>query len=168
MQKFLKIFFIISLFAPYFAYAAELKDIPNLTDMVEIEADRLDVDTQKGQALFQGNVKASKGDILVKGAMLTLKYDNTTQKVTSLIAENDVYVVWQDKEASCDKAVYQLDRNMMELIGDVVITKGQERLSGQKVIVDMASDTQVVEGGSGRVKIRVNTQEESGILQWEK
>ena len=168
MQKFLKIFFIISLFSPYFAYAAELKDIPNLTDMVEIEADRLDVDTQKGQAIFQGNVNASKGDILVKGAMLTLKYDNTTQKVTSLIAENDVYVVWQDKEASCDKAVYQLDRAMMELIGDVVITKGQERLSGQKVIVDMASDTQVVEGGSGRVKIRVNTQEESGILQWEK
>lgn len=168
MQKFLKTFFIISLFVTYSAYAAELKDIHNLSDMVEIEADRLDVDTQKGQAVFQGNVKASKGDILVKGAMLTLKYDNKTQKVTSLIAENDVYVLWQDKEASCDKAVYQLDRNMMELIGDVVITKGQERLSGQKVIVDMASDTQVVEGGSGRVKIRVNTQEESGILQWEK
>jgi len=56
----------------------------------------------------------------------------------------------------------------MELTGDVIITKGAERLSGQKVIVDMVSDTQVVEGSGGRVKIRVNTQEESGILQWEK
>ncbi|HOO37441.1 MAG TPA: LptA/OstA family protein [Deltaproteobacteria bacterium] len=136
--------------------------------MVEIEADRLDVNTQDGQAVFQGNVKATKGDILVKGETLTLTYDNTSRKVTSLIAERDVYVLWLDKEASCDKAVYKLDENMMELIGDVTITKGDERLSGQKVIVDMASDQQVVEGGGGRVKIRVNTQKESGILQWEK
>ena len=168
MQKFLKIFFIISLLAPSLTYAEELKDMPDTSDMVEIEADRLDVNTQKGLAVFQGKVTASKGDILVKGEMLTLSYDSATQKVTSLIAENDVNVFWQDKEALCDKAVYQLDKNTMELIGDVVITKGQEKLSGQKVVVDMTSDTQVVEGGSGRVKIRVNTQEESGILQWEK
>ena len=168
MRNLLKIFFIISFVAPSFLYGSELKDSPVISDMVEIEADRLDVNTQNGQAVFQGNVKATKGDILVKGETLTLTYDNTSRKVTSLIAEKDVYVLWLDKEASCDKAVYKLDENMMELIGDVTITKGDERLSGQKVIVDMASDQQVVEGGGGRVKIRVNTQKESGILQWEK
>ena len=168
MRNLLKIFFIISFVAPSFLYGSELKDSPVISDMVEIEADRLDVNTQNGQAVFQGNVKATKGDILVKGETLTLTYDNTSRKVTSLIAERDVYVLWLDKEASCDKAVYKLDENMMELIGDVTITKGDERLSGQKVIVDMASDQQVVEGGGGRVKIRVNTQKESGILQWEK
>jgi lipopolysaccharide export system protein LptA len=168
MRNLLKIFFIISFVAPSFLYGSELKDSPVISDMVEIEADRLDVNTQNGQAVFQGNVKATKGDILVKGETLTLTYDNTSRKVTSLIAERDVYVLWLDKEASCDKAVYKLDENMMELIGDVTITKGDERLSGQKVIVDMASDQQVVEGGGGRVKLRVNTQKESGILQWEK
>jgi len=168
MRKLLRIFFIISILAPSLAYGSELKDSIVISDMVEIEADRLDVSTQEGRAVFQGNVKATKGDILVKSTTLTLFYDNTSQKVTSLIAEDEVSVLWQEKEASCDKAVYQLDKNMMELIGGVIITKGQERLSGQKVIVDMASDTQVVEGGSGRVKIRVNTQKESGILQWEK
>jgi lipopolysaccharide export system protein LptA len=168
MRKLLKIFFIISIVAPSFVYGGALKDSPVTSDMVEIEADRLDVNTQNGQAVFRGNVTATQGDILVKGATLTLFYDNTSQKVTSLIAENDVYVLWQDKEASCDKAVYNLDENRMELTGDVIITKGQERLSGQKVVVDMASDQQVVEGGGGRVKIRVNTQKESGILQWEK
>ncbi len=168
MRKLLILFFIISISAPSFVYGSELKNSPPISDMVEIEADRLDVNTQKGQAVFQGNVKATKGDILVKGETLTLLYDNTSQKVTTLIAENDVYVLWLDKEASCDKAVYKLDKNMMELTGDVIITKGEERLSGQKVFVDMASDKQVVEGGGGRVKIRVNTQKESGILQWEK
>jgi lipopolysaccharide export system protein LptA len=168
MHRFLKIFFIISIVAPSLLYAQELKDIHDQSDMVEIEADRLDVDTQKGQAVFQGNVKAKKGDILVKGSTLTLFYNNTTQKVSSLIVDGNVSLFWQDKEASCDKAVYKLDEELMELVGDVIISKGEERLSGQKVVVDMVSNTQVVEGSGGRVKIRVNTQEESGILQWEK
>lgn len=168
MQRFLKIIFIISLLTPFLAHADELKNSPGTSDMVEIEADRLDVDTHAGQAVFRGNVKAVKGAIQVKGEMLTLSYDSSTQKVTSLIAENHVYVIWEDKQASCNKAIYQLNRNVMELTGDVLITKGQERLSGQKVVVDMNSDTQMVEGGSGRVKIRVNTKEGSGILQWEK
>jgi lipopolysaccharide export system protein LptA len=168
MHRFLKIFFIISIIAPSLLYAQELKDIYDRSDMVEIEADRLDVDTQKGQAVFQGNVRATKGDVLVNGSTLTLFYNSTTQKVSSLIVDGDVSLFWQDKEASCDKAVYRLDEELMELVGDVIITKGEERLSGQKVIVDMASNTQVVEGSGGRVKIRVNTQEESGILQWEK
>jgi lipopolysaccharide export system protein LptA len=168
MHRFLKIFFIISIIAPSLLYAQELKDIYDRSDMVEIEADRLDVDTQKGQAVFQGNVKAKKGDILVKGSTLTLFYNNTTQKVSSLIVDGNVSLFWQDKEASCDKAVYKLDEELMELVGNVIISKGEERLSGQKVVVDMVSNTQVVEGSGGRVKIRVNTQEESGILQWEK
>ncbi|HHO76902.1 MAG TPA: hypothetical protein ENN05_10810 [Deltaproteobacteria bacterium] len=168
MHRFLKIFFIISLLGPCLAYTQELKDTPVKSDMVEIEADRLDIDTSQGKAVFQGSVKAAKGDIIVNSQMLTLFYDNKTQKVTSLIAEREVFVLWQDKEATCSQAVYSLDREIMELTGDVIITKGEETLSGQKVIVDMASETQVVEGSGGRVKIRVNTQEESGILQWEK
>ncbi len=168
MRKFLGIFFIISIVVPSLAYTQELKDTPVSSDMIDIEADRLDVNTPEGKAVFQGNVRATKGDIIVESRMLTLLYNNTTQKVTSLIADGDVFVLWQDKEAKCSQAVYSLDREMMELTGDVIITKGVERLSGQKVIVDMISDTQVVEGSGGRVKIRVNTQEESGILQWEK
>ena len=168
MRKFIKIFFIINLLFTPWTMAQELKATPAPSDMVDIEADRLDVNTQEGRAVFQGNVEAKKGDILVKGATLTLIYDNTSSKVSSLIADGDVFVNWQDKEATCKKAVYELDREIMELSGDVLIIKGEERLFGQKVIVDMASDRQVVEGGGKRVRIRVNTEEESGILQWEK
>ncbi|MBN2299335.1 MAG: hypothetical protein JXM72_12115, partial [Deltaproteobacteria bacterium] len=146
MHRFLKIFFIISIVIPSLAYTEELKDTPDSSDMVEIEADRLDVNTPEGKAVFQGNVKAKKGDIIVNSQVLTLLYDNKTQKVTSLIADGEVFVLWQDKEATCNQAVYSLDKEMMELAGDVIITKGAEKLSGQKVIVDMASDTQVVEG----------------------
>jgi lipopolysaccharide export system protein LptA len=58
----------------------------------------------------------------------------------------------------------------MELIGNVIITRGQDRVSGQKVTIDMVKDIHVVEGGrSGRVKLRVNSgSKESGVLEWKK
>ncbi|MGC9323168.1 MAG: LptA/OstA family protein [Desulfomonilia bacterium] len=147
--------------------AQDLTGAAAQADMIEIEADRLDVNTQTGEALFQGNVKAHKDTISLTSSTLSVTYNRTTNKVSRLIARGEVTILWEDKEAFCQEVVYDLDSQTMELSGDVLITRGQEKLSGQKVTIDMASDTQTVEGQGGRVKILVNTDQESGILQWE-
>jgi lipopolysaccharide export system protein LptA len=56
----------------------------------------------------------------------------------------------------------------MVLTGNVIITRGEERVIGEKATMNMKNDTQVVEGGGGRVKVRVNTGKESGVMQWGK
>jgi lipopolysaccharide export system protein LptA len=145
-----------------------VKSSGSVSDMIDIESDRMDVDTQKGVAVFKGNAKATQKDIVVRGAVLTLKFDDATKKVNTLIAEKDVYIHWQDKEATCEKAVYRLDDESLDLTGNVLVTRGEERLSGQRVAVDMKTNRQSVEGQGGRVKIRVNNDQESGILQWRK
>ncbi|HPW68084.1 MAG: LptA/OstA family protein [Desulfomonilia bacterium] len=172
MRTFLPIFFITSLamgaltFAP--ARAEGLKGGEGVSDMITIESDHLDVNTEKGDAVFTGNVKATQGDITVQGARLILQFDETTKTVNTLVAENDVFILWQDRQATCDKAVYRLDRETLDLSGDVLITRGEERLSGQRVKVDMKTNSQTVEGQGGRVQIRVKNDQESGILQWQK
>ena len=158
----------ISLLMPGVSVAGELIVSGTESDMIEVEADRLDVNTEKGEATFQGDVKAMRGDMVITSKILRLYYDNATSKVNQLIAEEDVALAWQDKKGLCNKAVYLLDEQKIMLIGNVNITRGDEMLSGQKVTFDMASDRQVVEGQGGRVKIRINPTEESGILQWEK
>jgi lipopolysaccharide export system protein LptA len=50
----------------------------------------------------------------------------------------------------------------------VVVTRGVERLSGERVTVDMKTDRQMVEGKGGRVRIRVHNDQDSGILKWQK
>jgi len=136
--------------------------------MIDIESDRLDVNTQTGEAVFTGNVKATQGEIVVQGEKLTLKFDDADKKVNTLIAEQNVYIHWQDKEATCDRAVYKLNEEVLDLTGNVLVTRGEERLSGQRVAVDMKTNRQTIEGKGGRVKIRVNNDQESGILQWRK
>jgi lipopolysaccharide export system protein LptA len=148
--------------------AQDLKMPPGKSDMVDIEADQLDVNTKNGTAIFKGKAKATKADIVVKGDMLTIAYNTTTHKVNTLTSEGNAYIQWKDREATCTKAVYNLTDNIMVLTGDVVMTRGEERVTGQKVTVDMKNDRQVVEGGGGRVRVRVNTGKETGIMQWGK
>jgi len=172
MRVFLLIFFISSfissaVFSPQIR-AQDLKGGQGVSDMIDIESDRLDVNTQTGEAVFTGNVKATQGEIVVQGEKLTLKFDDADKKVNTLIAEQNVYIHWQDKEATCDRAVYKLNEEVLDLTGNVLVTRGEERLSGQRVAVDMKTNRQTIEGKGGRVKIRVNNDQESGILQWRK
>lgn len=171
MRRYIRIFLIISLILPCALNAEALKALktpPGASDMVDIEADRLDVSTQKGTAVFKGNVKATKADIMVKGNTLSLAYDQKSKKVTTLTADGNVYILWKEREATCGHVVYNLVTDVMVLTGNVVVTRGEERLTGQKVTLDMKNDSQIVEGGGGRVKVRVNASEKTGIMQWEK
>jgi lipopolysaccharide export system protein LptA len=170
MHRLLKIFLIISMISmlPHIASAQNLKMMPPKSDMVDIEADRLDVNTKNGTAIFKGKAKAVKADTVVKGDVITVTYDATTHKVNTLTSEGNAYILWKGREATCNKAVYNLIDEVMVLTGNVIITRGEERVIGEKVTADMKNDTQVVEGGGGRVKVRVNTGKETGVMQWGK
>ena len=170
MRRLLKIFLIINMVSslPSILPAESLKMTPAKSDMVDIESDRLDVDTKSGTAIFKGNAKAVKTDSVVKGDVLTVTYNTKTHKVNTLIAEGNAYILWKGREATCNKAVYNLVDDIMVLTGNVIITRGEERVIGEKATMNMKNDTQVVEGGGGRVKVRVNTGKESGVMQWGK
>jgi len=165
----LPIFFIISLLFVPQVQAQDPKGSPVVSaDMIDIESDHLEVDTQKGQAVFTGNVKANRGGIVIHGQRLTLIFGGAERKIETLTAEQDVIIRWQDKEASCEKAVFRPGDETLDLTGNVVVTRGVERLSGERVTVDMKTDRQTVEGQGGRVKIRVYNDQDSGILKWQK
>jgi lipopolysaccharide export system protein LptA len=62
-------------------------------------------------------VKAVQGNTIIKGSTLTLFIDNNTKKITRLIADRNVYIKWDDKESTCDHAVYNLPVKVLELTG---------------------------------------------------
>lgn len=148
--------------------AQDLKKTPAKSDMVDIESDRLDVNTKNGTAIFKGKAKATKLDTVIKGDTLTVSYDTATKKVKTLTAEGNAYILWKGREATCTKVVYNLTEDVMTLTGNVVITRGEERITGEKITADMKNDSQVIEGGGGRVKVRVNSGKETGVMQWGK
>jgi lipopolysaccharide export system protein LptA len=180
MHKWLRNFLLISLFclcAAPAAYAADGKaKAPDLkikkpaSEMIDVEADRLEVDKEKGEAVFTGNVKATQDNVIIKGATMTLLIDKSTNKVDTLIVDKDVFIHWDDKDSTCSHAVYTISKKLLELTGNAIITRGPERVAGEKIVIDMLTNRQVVESAKGgRVKLRVKSgSAETEVFQWKK
>jgi lipopolysaccharide export system protein LptA len=146
--------------------AASLKEEFKTTDTVDIEADKLDIYRDKQEAVFYQNVKAKKGDMTLTCQKLQMIYNATTEKVDQLIASEEVLITWQEKQATCDQANYILAEEKIFLTGNVIITRGEEKMSAQAVTIDMKTGSQVAEGKEGKVKIRIKTEQGIDTLKW--
>jgi len=167
MQRYLLVIFLFSQMFGFSVYAAEFKGSHPKADNIEIKADRLDVYNDRSESIFSGNVEAVREDIKIYCEKLHLFFDSKTHTVSKLIAEKDVRIFWEDKKAVCSEATYLLVEKKIIMVGDVVITRGDERLSAQRVTIDMKANHQTVEGKKGsRVDIKVQTEKETGILEW--
>ena len=167
MQRSLLVIFLFSQVFGFSVYAAEFKDSHPKVDNIEIKADRLDAYNDRSESIFSGNVEAVRDEIKIYCEKLHLFFDRKTHTVSKLIAEKDVRIFWEDKKAVCSKATYLLVEKKIIMVGDVVITRGDERLSAQSVTFDMKTNHQTVEGKKGsRVDIKVQTEKETGILKW--
>jgi lipopolysaccharide export system protein LptA len=148
---------------------AAVKDKATPADMFDIEADKLDVYKAKGEAFFQGNVVATKPDMTIKSKTMKIYYNNATKQLKQMVADGNVSIKMKDPEkgpdrdATCKQAIYQYEEKKIILIGDVVIIRGQDRLTGQKVTLFIEGDRQEVEGGPGkRVTIKGSLNKDSG------
>ncbi|MEM6407712.1 MAG: lipopolysaccharide transport periplasmic protein LptA [Pseudomonadota bacterium] len=121
---------------------------------VEITADELTVDQASGEAVFIGNVVAGQGDMRLSAGQVEVKYatadGQTTGRISQLIATQGVTLVNGAEAAEAQRAVYHVERAEIVMTGDVILTQGQNALSGEQLTVDLAS-------GNGRMTGRVKT-----------
>ncbi|OPZ57587.1 MAG: LPS-assembly protein LptD [Deltaproteobacteria bacterium ADurb.Bin510] len=142
--------------------------------ILDITANRLDASSGRGEAIFKGAVVAKKGDMVLTSESLKVVFDLKTKKVSRVIATGKVHITQPGRDVRCQQTDYNIVTEVMILTGSVVIrdTVKDQLLSGNRVIYDRKNDRQVVEGqdqsGRGRVKFRIQTDEESGILEWKK
>lgn len=141
---------------------------------IEITADRLDVDQVAKRAVFGGNVHAVQGDVRLAGQSLTVFYDETRKgeeapaadtaepggegvsggRIRRMEVQGGVHVSSPKETASGDAGVYDLEEGMITLIGNVILTRGENILRGARLNIDVESGKSVILGSSetGRVK----------------
>ncbi len=121
---------------------------------VEVSADELSVDQANGQAVFNGNVLVVQGDIRLTAERILVVYsrgnDGAASGIDRLEAGGGVTFVTATDSAEALEAVYSITDGSVTLSGDVLLTQGQNAISGEKLIVDLAE-------GSGRMEGRVRT-----------
>ena len=123
------------------------------TQQVEVSADELSVDQANGQAVFAGNVLVVQGEVRMSAGRVAVVYADTggsANGISSLRATGGVTFVTASDAVEAREATYSVENGTVQLSGGVILTQGQNAISGETMIVDLNS-------GQGRMEGRVRT-----------
>jgi len=119
---------------------------------VDVTADRIEVQDRADRALFTGNVHVTQAELTMDTARLTVAYSsNGGVQIRRLDAAGGVVVRSPSETARGEFGIYDLDRKLITLIGNVQLDREQNRVSGSRLVIDLDSGRAVIDGGPAGV-----------------
>jgi lipopolysaccharide export system protein LptA len=129
---------------------------------IEINADSLEVLERERVAIFRGNVDALQGRIRLKADELKVHYKggaegggSLTGAITRIDAAGGVFLSSPTETAQGDRGIYLVERREITLSGKVVLTKGENVIRGQSLVMNMDTGYSKIEGGGAAPGERV-------------
>jgi lipopolysaccharide export system protein LptA len=143
----------------------------NRDQPIRIQAAALEVRDKDRIATFTGDVHLINGDTELRCKSMVVFYDEEPvsgggakaasvgpsggQQIRRIEAKGGVTVVQKDQNATGDTAVFNMRENTVTLTGNVVVTRGQDVLRGQRLWVNLTSGVSKMDGG--RVDVLIDT-----------
>jgi len=119
---------------------------------VDVAADRIEVQDRADRAIFSGNVHVRQAELSLDTARLTVAYSGTGSiQIDRLDASGGVTVRSPSETARGDFGVYDLNRKLITLVGDVVLTRSGSQINGSRLVIDLTSGRAVIDGGPAGV-----------------
>jgi len=118
---------------------------------VDVSADRIEVQDRDDRAVFAGNVRARQGSLTLDTARLTLAYSSGGGdgiQIRRLDASGGVTVTSPSETARGNFAVYDLDRKLITLVGDVRLARQGSTINGSRLLIDLNTGRAVIDGGA--------------------
>lgn len=125
---------------------------------LHIASDRMEVRQQDKTIVFQGHVVVRQDDLTITGNQLkvtaaqvgkSVKADQSAivDKIDRIEVEGDVKITQREKQATANKAVYYHQEQKIVLMGNPVVSQGQDKVQGRLITLYIAEGKSVVEGG---------------------
>jgi len=120
---------------------------------IDISSDRIEVQDRADRAIWSGNVHAVQGDMTMDAARMTVAYSHASQpgqdpQINRIDASGGVTVVSPTERAKGNFGIYDLNRKLITLIGNVTLTRGTNVVNGARLVIDMNSGRATVDGNA--------------------
>ncbi len=112
---------------------------------LEIAADSMTISHEDGSAVLEGNVVIGQGTLRLAAPAVTINY-NEAGGLSRIEASGGVTVVTPNEEIEAQTALYTLANDEMLLTGGVLLSQGRSAVSAERMRVDLATGTAVLEG----------------------
>ena len=118
---------------------------------VDVTADRIEVQDRADRAIFAGNVHVTQAELTLETPRLTVAYSGqaggANVQIRRLDAAGGVVVKSPSETATGDFGIYDLDRKLITLIGNVQLRRQTDQVNGARLVIDLDSGRAVVDGG---------------------
>ena len=116
---------------------------------INIDADQLITRQNPLKSEFIGNVYAHDEDNHFWGDKMIIYYDEN-KKINLINLEENVRIKRINEEATGNFASYNPKKEIIEIIGDVVVYKDKNVMYGDKLTIDLISSTSIIMGNEDK------------------
>lgn len=114
---------------------------------VDFTADRIEVQDRADRVVVSGNVVVKQASMTMTAQRLTVAYHQTGGvEIDRMDASGGVVVTRANERATGSVAIYDLNRRLITMIGNVQLNQGANRLTGQRLLIDLTSGRSTVDG----------------------
>ena len=128
---------------------------------VRITSQQLEADYQAQIITFINDVVARQKEFTLYADRLLLFIGGEMEEIEKIVAQGNVRMVQENREATCREATYYHRDGTLVLRGEPVVREGDNWVSGKRIIYYIDEKKSVAEGeGEERVKVTIIPREE--------
>lgn len=117
---------------------------------LDISAERLEMQQKQGRAIFSGAVQVTQGNLTLRSDNMTVFYaledDKRDPAISRLDAEGAFRLTSATETLTGDWGIYDVDRQLVTVGGNVSFTQGSTELKGSRLEFDLVSGTAKLDG----------------------
>jgi lipopolysaccharide transport protein LptA len=127
----------------------------NKVTYLEIESDKLIIKENPLLSEFIGNVYVKNEINQFWGNKIIVEYDDT-KKIRFITIIGDVVIVRPNERITGNKAFYNLKLEKIKINGNVSVSKNDDILHGDELLVDLISSISIIKGNKNkRVSVKI-------------
>lgn len=114
---------------------------------VSYAADRIELQDRQNRVILSGNVDITQAGLRVRSARTLVNYSDTGRlAIQRITATGGVQVTRGTEAASGDVAVYDFNRRIITMAGNVRLRRGGDTLNGGRLVIDLTTGVSSVDG----------------------
>ncbi len=131
---------------------------------VSYAADRIELQDRQNRVVLSGNVQITQAGLQLNAARTIVNYsDGGNLSIQRIMATGGVNVQRGNERARGDTAVYDFNRRIITMAGNVRLNRGGDTLNGGRLVIDLATGVSSVDGNaSGSSSVTGNTGSSNG------
>lgn len=114
---------------------------------VNYAADRIELQDRQNRVVLSGDVRIDQAGLTLNAARTLVDYtDAGSLRIQRIMATGGVTVARGNERARGNVAVYDFNRRIITMAGDVRLNRGSDTLNGGRLVIDLKTGVSSVDG----------------------